>query len=199
MGIQRRLQNKRGRPDLSRAIAEAKQGKTAAVDRLYRDHVGMVHGYFRANGALDPDDLTADVFVGLLRNVASFEGGPGEFRTWLMTIAHRRLVDARRRQAVRQTEPQPPQSFEGLKWDQDPEFAAIAVEPRLVTAFTKLTEAQREVLALRFLADLDLERVAAVTGRPVGAVKSMQYRALATLRAELSQQPGTSDEGAVSQ
>ena len=40
---------------------------------------------------------------------------------------------------------------------------------RIIAAFAALTDSQREVLALRFVADLGLERVAALTGRPVGA------------------------------
>jgi len=45
----------------------------------------------------------------------------------------------------------------------------------------QLTPDQREVIGLRFVADLALEDVARITGRKVGAVKAMQHRALAQL------------------
>ena len=45
---------------------------------------------------------------------------------------------------------------------------------------------QREVVVLRFVADLSLEDVAEVTGRNVNAVKAMQHRALANLRRALT-------------
>ncbi len=149
---------------------------------LYRNHVGLVYGYLRACGAPDAEDLTADVFVGMLRNLHSFTGGPNEFRAWLMTIAYRRRVDAGRRVAGKGSEPHEPQSFEAFQSAAPSELMACEIDPRLVAAFSALTDSQREVLALRFVADLGLERVAALTGRPVGAVKSMQHRALAALR-----------------
>jgi RNA polymerase sigma-70 factor (ECF subfamily) len=49
-----------------------------------------------------------------------------------------------------------------------------------------LTPDQRHVLALRVIADLSLEQVAAATGKPVGAVKALQHRALATLRRKIA-------------
>jgi RNA polymerase sigma-70 factor (ECF subfamily) len=54
-------------------------------------------------------------------------------------------------------------------------------EPRLVDALGRLTPDQREVVTLRFVADLSLEDVAEVTHRPVGAVKSLQHRGLRNL------------------
>ncbi|MDQ1498098.1 MAG: polymerase sigma-70 factor, subfamily, partial [Actinomycetota bacterium] len=44
---------------------------------------------------------------------------------------------------------------------------------------------QREVVALRFVADLSLDAVAGLTGRSPGAVKSLQHRALAALAERL--------------
>jgi RNA polymerase sigma-70 factor (ECF subfamily) len=48
-----------------------------------------------------------------------------------------------------------------------------------------LTEDQRDIVVRRFVLDQSLEDVAATTGRTVGAVKSMQRRALETLRRAL--------------
>jgi RNA polymerase sigma-70 factor (ECF subfamily) len=56
----------------------------------------------------------------------------------------------------------------------------------LVAALQHLTPDQREVLALRFVADLALEDVARLTKRSVGATKSLQHRALHNLRAAVS-------------
>jgi RNA polymerase sigma-70 factor (ECF subfamily) len=44
-----------------------------------------------------------------------------------------------------------------------------------------LTEAQRDVLALRLIAGLTLAETAQVMGKRVGAIKALQRRALATL------------------
>jgi RNA polymerase sigma-70 factor (ECF subfamily) len=58
---------------------------------------------------------------------------------------------------------------------------AEALDPELVAALALLTDNQREVIALRFVADLPLEDVAKLTKRTVGAVKALQHRGLATL------------------
>jgi RNA polymerase sigma-70 factor (ECF subfamily) len=66
-----------------------------------------------------------------------------------------------------------------------PDISAVlpadAPDPELVRALALLTDDQREVIALRFIADLPLEEVARITKRKIGAVKALQHRGLATL------------------
>jgi RNA polymerase sigma-70 factor (ECF subfamily) len=64
---------------------------------------------------------------------------------------------------------------------------------QLVTAeifetFRALTEAQRDVLALRIVAGLSLEQTAQVLGKRTGAVKALQHRALETLKRVLDEE-----------
>lgn len=165
-------------------VERARQGDEEALATLYLNHVAMVHGYLRACRAVDPDDLTSEVFLGMLRSLDRFEGGQPEFRRWLMTIAHRRLVDQRRRHYRNRVELASTGSFDELSGDV-PSLPAVGLDPELIAAFEDLTETQRQVLALRFVADMSLQGVAAITGRPVGAVKSLQNRGLRSLRRRL--------------
>jgi RNA polymerase sigma factor (sigma-70 family) len=93
----------------------------------------------------------------------------------LFAIARNRVIDDSRRRARRPR----------LADDEVPEVAARSpeapIDERLLAALHQLTPEQREVVALRFIADLPLEDVAALTRRTTGAVKSMQHRALAQL------------------
>jgi RNA polymerase sigma-70 factor (ECF subfamily) len=184
MGFSRRAPSRRRSiRSFDSVIDRAKAGDHDAVTDLYLDHVAMVHGYLRACGISDPDDVTSEVFAGMLRGLDRFEGGRPEFRRWLMTIAHRRRVDQQRRWATNRIDLTEPRTLEdagsgGLAADLD----ARTIDPDLVAGFSELTGAQREVLALRFVADLSLEEVSEVTDRPVGAVKSLQSRGLAALR-----------------
>src|SRR6476660_9376466 len=68
-----------------------------ALDELYTRYSGLVVAYLRGQGAADAEDLASEVFVGVLRNLDSFEGDEAAFRSWLLVIAHRRLLDERRR------------------------------------------------------------------------------------------------------
>ena len=57
------------------------------------------------------------------------------------------------------------------------EVADMPTDPDLIAALDQLSPDQREVIVLRFVADLSLEQVAEVTKRRVGAVKALQHRA----------------------
>ena len=58
-------------------------------------------GYLRANGAPDPEDVLSEAFLQVARDIGGFEGDQESFRAWVFTIAHHRLIDARRRSARR--------------------------------------------------------------------------------------------------
>lgn len=167
-----------------RLLSQARNGDERAIEQLYLNHMAIVYGYFKACGAPEPEDLTSDVFLGMLRNLGKFTGGQPEFRRWLMTIAYRRLIDNRRRRRLRTRDrPTDPLNLPDETGAAGAtELQATIVDPQLTEAFIALTPAQREVLALRFVADVSLQEVAEITGRPVGAVKSLQNRGLNALR-----------------
>jgi RNA polymerase sigma factor (sigma-70 family) len=82
-------------------LAAAQAGAPWAFERLYADLAPVVTGYLRLHGAFEPDDLASETFLGVFTGLASFSGGEQGFRSWVFTIAHRRLLDERRRLARR--------------------------------------------------------------------------------------------------
>ncbi len=144
---------------------------------LYEDLAPAVLGYIRAMGAPEPEDLLGEVFVQVVRDLHRFRGDQAALRSWLFTIAHHRAVDDRRRRArrpvvlVRAELPE-------LTNDADPATLSAVADPALVKALAKLTPEQRDVLALRFVADLPVRDVARILHRRTGAVKALQNRAL---------------------
>lgn len=74
----------------------------------------------------------------------------------------------------------------------DPEALAIERLEReeLLQAFSKLTPAQREVLLLRFVAELSPAEVANVLGTTPGAIKLLQHRAIRSLARLLAPRGG---------
>jgi RNA polymerase sigma-70 factor (ECF subfamily) len=168
-------------------IQAAKCGDEHSVSALYLGHIAMVFGYLRACGSPEADDVASEVFVGMLRGLSKFDGDESDFRRWLMTIAHRRLIDQRRRQGRNRTDLSDTSLLAAIQDRRSPsELRALEMDAALVDAFGRLTDAQREVLALRFVADESLQGVAAITGRPTSAVKSLQNRGLESLRRYLS-------------
>jgi RNA polymerase sigma factor (sigma-70 family) len=69
------------------------------------------------------------------------------------------------------------------------DVANMPTDPDLLAALDQLSPDQREVIVLRFVADLSLEQVAEVTKRRVGAVKALQHRALTRLSRTLAVSP----------
>lgn len=141
----------------------------------YRTFAPAIQGYLRGQGVAEPEDLLSEVFLQVARSLPRYRGAEEDLRRWIFTIARNRVIDDRRRRRVRPV-------IEGRAV---PDLPAIdeseAVDPALLAALERLTPDQREVVVLRFVSDLSLEEAAKVTGRSVGAVKTMQHRALAQL------------------
>ena len=132
------------------------------------------------------EDAASEVFVGVVRGLARFRGGERDFRAWVFSIAHRRMMDERRRRARRREQPLDPSDLAEAtdlhpRGDAEAEALDRAGRDWALGALASLTEDQRAVLLLRVLADLPVADVARILGRSVGAVKALQGRALAAL------------------
>lgn len=164
-------------------VARARSGDGAALERIYTTLAPVVAGYARLQGSHEPDDLTSEVFLGVLRNIGRFQGGESEFRSWVFTIAHRRLVDERRAVSRRP-------AFQPLEESEvdpvSPDDVESRVEQLLATRNVqelceRLVPAQRDVLLLRLVGQLTVPEVAAIVDRSVGAVKALQRRGFAAI------------------
>jgi RNA polymerase sigma-70 factor (ECF subfamily) len=155
------------------------RSRGADLEETYRRLAPSVLGYFLACAASDPEDLVGEVFVGVARGLHRFHGDEDALRRWVLTIAHRRLADDRRRRAVQQSG----RALLAQRTVCDP-----PTEPDidLVTALEELTPLQREAVVLRFVADLPIRDVARVLQRRISAVNALQSRALEQLARRLT-------------
>lgn len=142
---------------------------------MFRAYAQGVLGYLRGQGVADPEDVLGEVFLNVSTSLKRFHGDDEQLRRWVFTLAHHRIIDDRRRRARR------PQIADA----EVPERAAPpheeAIDPELIAALGQLTMEQREVVLLRFVADLPIEVVADLTERSPGAIRSLQHRAVAQL------------------
>ena len=164
-----------------------------AYTRLYRDLSSQVFGYFKLQGCPpgDAEDLTSEVFLSAFSGIRNFRGGQAQFRSWVFTIAHRRLADQRRRWGRRPV-------VDG-GWDDMATVAAGRIgveddalahlgEERVRALCATLSADQRDVLLLRLVSALTVEEVAAVVDKTEGAVKALQRRGLSAIRRILERQ-----------
>lgn len=171
-------------------LAAARSGDELAWSVPYDDLSGPLLGYLRGRGAPEPEDQLGETFLQLARDLPNFEGDEQGFRSWAFTVAHRRLLDASRRRRRRPVTPLPddrltvvadalaagPGAAEDL-------LAPIVDRDLLAQLLSELSDDQREVLILRFVADLSPSEVAEITGRSANAVAAITSRGIARLRA----------------
>jgi RNA polymerase sigma-70 factor, ECF subfamily len=165
-------------------LIAARDSAPWALERMFTTLAPVVTGYLRVQGSTEPEDLTSEVFLAVLRNLGTFHGDEAGFRSWLFTIAHRRLLDEHRRRARRP----PPEHLDDTQDVVAPELtAADDVEDavgrslgaeRVRALCERLVPGQRDVLLLRLLGDLSVDQVAATLGKSTGAVKALQRRGL---------------------
>jgi RNA polymerase sigma-70 factor (ECF subfamily) len=161
-----------------------------ACRQLYDDYAGRVLGYLRAQGAPEPEDLTSEVFLRVFDRLEQFSGDEPNFRSWLFTVAHRIVIDdARRRQRRPRTTTLSVDVESRDTGDVEHEALANVGAEWADALLASLPPEQRAVVALRVTADLSLEQVAEILGKRVGAVKSLQHRALESLRRRCEEVP----------
>jgi RNA polymerase sigma factor (sigma-70 family) len=170
-------------------LAAARRDERWALEAIYRNLGRTVTGYLRAQGAVEPEDLASETFVGVLRNLDSFEGDEAAFRTWVFMIAHRRLLDERRRLRRRP----PPEPLEQAPETQAPddveESVARALNAvRVRQLCERLAPDQRDVLLLRLLGSLTVEEVARALDKTPGAVKALQRRGFLAIGRQLERE-----------
>ena len=171
---------------LTQAVEAAQRGEangwTALFERFYPD----VHAYAlaRLGDLAASEDVTQEVFVAAVTSIKTLrDRREPAVQAWFLHICRYKVADHIRR-ASRQRglvlDARPPGADPGA-------IAEMNMEAdRVRSAMVHLTEDQRDLLIRRFVLDQSLEDVASTTKRTVGAVKSMQHRALDLLRRALS-------------
>jgi RNA polymerase sigma-70 factor (ECF subfamily) len=195
------MSDEKGALDLT-LLGNAGRGDRGAFDRLVARHrsalLAMLSGILRGNRPVAEDALQ-DALLSAWGAAASFRGD-ASVRTWLATLCRHAAI---RRMRRRSGEPAAHESLEVLAlaagWGDasfDPERAASLAEDRdrLLTALGSLSDDDREVIALRDLAELSGPEAAAALGLPLATMKTRLLRArlrlLGALRGTAGNAPG---------
>jgi RNA polymerase sigma factor (sigma-70 family) len=153
-----------------------KRDPFANPDRLIRRVYAYV-AYWIGDGA-DAEDVTSATFERALRYRSTFDPRRGEPLSWLLGIARRELGTYFARRPVHlQSELDVPAPY-------DPADDTTA-RLDLVAALRSLDDAERELIALRYGADLTARQIGDVLGRRTNTVEVALHRALRKLRQEL--------------
>jgi RNA polymerase sigma-70 factor (ECF subfamily) len=155
-------------------------------ERLYRAISPRLHGFVRRAEPSDADDITADVWLAMTSYLPNFRGDRTGFEALVFTIARRRITDHRRKRMRRRTDTMANEALADWPGSEHPDVDALEqlrTRSALEGLVSTLPPAQVEVVMLRVVLGLPVERVAALLGRSPGSVRILQHRALKRLRA----------------
>ena len=174
-------------------VDRARTGDQEALAALYDWYMPRVYRYVlaRVGNVMEAEDLTEEIFLKVLVAIDQFRWKKVPFSAWLFRIARNQVVSYFRR-ASSPVRPGrlPPDSFDSLDFGGGEDPMAV-VERRLAVeevleAVRLLPGAQREVILLRFGADLSVKETARVLGKREGNVKALQFKAVARLQKVLN-------------
>jgi len=166
-------------------VRRAQQHDQEAFAQLYEEHFDKIYRYvtLRIGNETEAEDMTQQVFLNALQSISSFKWKGIPFSAWLFRIAHNQVVDH-----LRKKKRTPVPLDESLASNDDnPQLVVerkLDIE-QLLSATKQLTEAQREVISLRFTSELSIAQAAKAMGKSQGAVKALQHSAIVALRKTL--------------
>jgi RNA polymerase sigma-70 factor, ECF subfamily len=153
---------------------------------VYAQHLRRVYAFhaYRTGNRHAAEDLTQATFERALRAWPRFDPRRSSQRTWLLSIARNLLIDAHRRER-----PVPLESPPGRVASAPGPEARFAGSPELAQALAALSDRERELVALRFGADLTGPEIAALLEITADGAHQGLSRALRKLRATLEAAP----------
>ncbi len=174
-------------PDEESLVRRAQQRDPQAFTQLYEEYFDKIYRYvaIRIGNKTEAEDITQQVFVNALQSISSFRWKGIPFSAWLFRIAHNQVVDYLRKKTKQATVPIDESKASS---GSDPQWLVeqnLDIE-QLLSATKRLTEAQREVISLRFAGELPIAQAAKIMGKSQGAIKTLQHSAIVALRKVLS-------------
>jgi len=170
----------------------------APFHEIYEENVWRVYGFiaYRVGSREDAEDLTSQTFERALRAWHRYDERRAPPGAWLIAIARNLVIDHFRAAPARGAHAplhDAPDSV--LPSSAGPEHD-LGIAPELAAALTRLGDREREIVALRFGADLTGQQIADLTGMTLANAQQILSRTLRRLRAELEGERAGLEHGA---
>ncbi|WP_418058390.1 RNA polymerase sigma factor [Pimelobacter simplex] len=166
---------------LGGSLARALEGDEAAFGEVWRLLQPSLLRYLKVRDREYAEDIAAETWLHVVRDLGRFSGGAAEFRAWVFTLARHRAIDAARAQAARPSVP----TAEVIDISTAPSAESAALERADTEAAVRLVATlptvQAEMVMLRVVAGLSVAEVATIVGKKPGTVAVAVHRALKKL------------------
>ncbi len=173
-----------------RALIEAAQQDPSRFAELYELHFERVYAFIvrRVRERSAAEELTSHVFHQALANLNKFKWRGAPFAAWLFRIAGNSIADRAQRLLRESGRESSLQSLErSAEAGVEDDLEQIETLARVYQLVGQLPWDQRYVIRLRFAEEKSIREIAQQLSRSEGAIKQLQFRALQTLRARLSE------------
>lgn len=184
-------------PDEDRLLLRARRGDRKAIARIYDSFFEPVYRFirWRVEDPAEAEDLTSEVFLKFLTSLRGEQAPRDSLRGWLFRVARNVLYDHYR--SVSRVGPLDETLPLAAETDLDGDLQSALDARRVRQALTMLAPDQQEVLILRFGQMMSLQDTAESMGKSVSAIKSLQFRAIDTLRRLLVESEAEANRGLI--
>src|SRR4051812_16308966 len=163
-------------------IQRWKNGDQRAATVLVERHSSALARFAVSCGARSEiDELVQDTFVRAFHSLDGFRGD-SSFRTWLLTIERRLLLDRRRAEKRRPDRGEIQEGDAATNFDALDGMLADESRRRLTEAVTKLSPTQRQVFSLRVAEGLSYKEIADAVGTTEGAARVHYHNAMKAVK-----------------
>lgn len=171
----------------SRPIEAATSEIHTAFTALYRQYLPYVYRYAlsRTGSVADAQDITSQTFLAGFEQFGRYQGR-AKISTWLLGIAHHKVVDHLRQQQHTSLEQIETDPLANLNLEASVE-QTLSVE-RVMQAMSILSADRREALSLHLFAELSIQETADVMQRTYAATQMLIQRGLTDLRTRLQEE-----------
>jgi RNA polymerase sigma-70 factor (ECF subfamily) len=167
------------------------RGEDAAVAEVMGQYGSLVWAIARrlTRNPSDAEDAVQEIFTDVWRSAHRFDPAAGSEKVFITTIARRRLIDRMRRLSNR-VHTESTDVLDELGFHTPDTAAEVSLEAeRAARVVAKLRPEQRKVIELGLLHGLSHSEIAAVTGLPLGTVKTFMRRGLIQVREMMGVDP----------
>lgn len=169
-------------------LVELARSDPEAFGELYRRNVDRIYTYvfYRVGSAADAEDLTARTFYQALGGMHRYVDQGVPFLAWLYRIAHNLVANHHRNRARwKETSLDRLEIQSNTAERPDNTVESSERQRALLSAIRRQSEERQRLLILKFTERLSNEEIGRLMGRTESSIKSLYFRTLRALRADL--------------
>jgi RNA polymerase sigma-70 factor (ECF subfamily) len=173
------------------ALIERAKSDPEAFGILYERYVTKIYNYmyYRVGNHYDAEDLTARTFYRAMNHIAEYTARGAPFSAWLYRIAHNLMANWHRDRQRHQIVPLEDAVLRAEHAEEPHQISEWEDEKHhLLAAIRGLPEDRQQLLILKFVDGCSNIEIGEIMGRSEGAIKSLYYRTLVSLRDVLDEE-----------